>query len=147
MIHSTRISNQSNKIGLFRIYVVAVASLSKLLDWTVLEAINIAPPPRHSSISEGLLHQPHHCRMLITETHKDVPTQAGGDMSEHQCSRGCDRTLMPIGIFLFHPTIPNYPKAKFPGVVVFSEIYQGTLYLLSICCHGPSQFGILPSQF
>lgn len=29
------------------------------------------------------------------------------------------------GIFLFHPTIPNYPKAKFPGVVVFSEIYQG----------------------
>lgn len=31
------------------------------------------------------------------------------------------------GIFLFHPTIPNYPKAKFPGVVVFSEIYQGEL--------------------
>lgn len=29
------------------------------------------------------------------------------------------------GIFLFHPSIPNYPKAKFPGVVVFSEIYQG----------------------
>jgi hypothetical protein len=21
--------------------------------------------------------------------------------------------------------VPNYPKAKFPGVVVFSEIYQG----------------------
>jgi hypothetical protein len=32
-----------------------------------------------------------------------------------------------IGIFLFHPTIANYPKAKFPGVVVFSEIYQGGL--------------------
>jgi len=31
------------------------------------------------------------------------------------------------GIFIFHPTVPNYPKAKFPGVVVFSEIYQGTL--------------------
>ena len=30
-----------------------------------------------------------------------------------------------VGIFLFHPTIPKYPKAKFPGVVVFSEIYQG----------------------
>lgn len=30
-----------------------------------------------------------------------------------------------VGIFLFHPSIPNYPKAKFPGVVVFSEIYQG----------------------
>jgi carboxymethylenebutenolidase len=29
------------------------------------------------------------------------------------------------GVFIFHPTIANYPKAKFPGVVVFSEIYQG----------------------
>ncbi|EDU50324.1 dienelactone hydrolase family protein [Pyrenophora tritici-repentis Pt-1C-BFP] len=48
--------------------------------------------------------------MLITETHKDVPTKAGGDMR----------------IFIFHPTVPNYPKAKFPGVVVFSEIYQVT---------------------
>lgn len=28
-------------------------------------------------------------------------------------------------VFLFHPAIANYPKAKFPGVVVFSEIYQG----------------------
>ncbi|KAH9841276.1 putative carboxymethylenebutenolidase [Teratosphaeria destructans] len=46
--------------------------------------------------------------MLITESHLDVPTQAGGDMR----------------IFLFHPTIPNYPQAKFPGVVLFSEIYQ-----------------------
>ncbi|TKA65884.1 hypothetical protein B0A49_10215 [Cryomyces minteri] len=44
--------------------------------------------------------------MLIEETHKDIPTQAG--------------------IFLYHPTIPNYPKAKFPGVVIFSEIYQVT---------------------
>lgn len=26
---------------------------------------------------------------------------------------------------MFHPVIPNYKKAKFPGVVVFSEIYQG----------------------
>ncbi|KAF3050765.1 hypothetical protein E8E11_009970 [Didymella keratinophila] len=48
--------------------------------------------------------------MLITETHKDVPTQAGGDMR----------------VFIFHPTIANYPKAKFPGVVVCSEIYQVT---------------------
>lgn len=31
-----------------------------------------------------------------------------------------------VGIFIFHPSIPNYPKAKFPGVVVFSEIYQVT---------------------
>lgn len=37
-----------------------------------------------------------------------------------------------VGIFLFHPSIPNYPKAKFPGVVVFSEIYQGTALFRSI---------------
>jgi len=30
------------------------------------------------------------------------------------------------GVFIFHPTIANYPQAKFPGVVVFSEIYQVT---------------------
>ncbi|KAF1365644.1 alpha/beta-hydrolase [Lizonia empirigonia] len=48
--------------------------------------------------------------MLITESHTDVPTQAGGDMR----------------VFIFHPTIANYPQAKFPGVVVFSEIYQVT---------------------
>jgi dienelactone hydrolase len=47
--------------------------------------------------------------MLIQESFKDVPTQNGGTMR----------------IFTFHPQIPNYPKAKFPGVVVFSEIYQG----------------------
>jgi len=33
--------------------------------------------------------------------------------------------LNMIGIFIFHPKIDGYPKAKFPGVVVFSEIYQG----------------------
>ena len=33
------------------------------------------------------------------------------------------------GIFVFHPTIANYPQAKFPGVVVFSEIYQGKNYM------------------
>ncbi|EOD44036.1 Dienelactone hydrolase [Neofusicoccum parvum] len=48
--------------------------------------------------------------MLIEETHKDVPTQAGGDMR----------------VFIFHPKLEGYPKAKFPGVVVFSEIYQVT---------------------
>ena len=47
--------------------------------------------------------------MLIQESFKDVSTQSGGSMR----------------IFTFHPQIPNYPKAKFPGVVVFSEIYQG----------------------
>lgn len=34
--------------------------------------------------------------------------------------RGCFK-----GIFLFHPVIPDYPNARFPGVVLFSEIYQG----------------------
>ncbi|KAL1301497.1 hypothetical protein AAFC00_005741 [Neodothiora populina] len=48
--------------------------------------------------------------MLIQESYKDVPTKAGGNMR----------------VFIFHPTIPNYPQAKFPGVVVFSEIYQVT---------------------
>ncbi|KAI4270784.1 MAG: hypothetical protein L6R38_007017, partial [Xanthoria sp. 2 TBL-2021] len=50
--------------------------------------------------------------MLIEESHKDVPTKADGDGS--------------MRIFLFHPKIPNYPHARFPGVVVFSEIYQVT---------------------
>lgn len=48
--------------------------------------------------------------MLIQESHQDVKTQDGSTMR----------------IFTFHPAIPNYPKAKFPGVVVFSEIYQVT---------------------
>ncbi|ERF73223.1 hypothetical protein EPUS_03064 [Endocarpon pusillum Z07020] len=50
--------------------------------------------------------------MLIQESYVDVPTKAGGDGT--------------MRIFLFHPSIPGYPKAKFPGVVVFSEIYQVT---------------------
>lgn len=48
--------------------------------------------------------------MLIQESHVDIPTKAGGDMR----------------LFVFHPTIPGYPRAKFPGVVLFSEIYQVT---------------------
>jgi len=31
-----------------------------------------------------------------------------------------------IGIYVISPSIPGYPQAKFPGVVVFSEIYQVT---------------------
>ncbi|KAL8934793.1 MAG: hypothetical protein Q9211_005042 [Gyalolechia sp. 1 TL-2023] len=49
--------------------------------------------------------------MLIEESHKDVSTKADG----HGTMR----------IYLFHPKIPSYPQAQFPGVVVFSEIYQG----------------------
>ncbi|KAK7511944.1 Alpha/Beta hydrolase protein [Phyllosticta citriasiana] len=48
--------------------------------------------------------------MLIEESYQDVPTKAGGDMR----------------VFLFKPVVPGYPKAKFPGVVLFSEIYQVT---------------------
>ncbi|KAL1987538.1 hypothetical protein VTN96DRAFT_3465 [Rasamsonia emersonii] len=51
--------------------------------------------------------------MLIKEFHHDVPTKAGGEGST-------------MRIFVFHPSLPGYPNAKFPGVVVFSEIYQVT---------------------
>jgi carboxymethylenebutenolidase len=51
--------------------------------------------------------------VLIKEFHRDLQTAGGSTMR----------------VYLFHPTIPNYPHAKFPGVVVFSEIYQGELQL------------------
>ncbi|KAJ5478607.1 hypothetical protein N7530_004116 [Penicillium desertorum] len=50
--------------------------------------------------------------MLIQESYHDVPTKADGQGT--------------MRIYVFHPTIPGYPKARFPGVVVFSEIYQVT---------------------
>ncbi|KAF7784354.1 hypothetical protein Agabi119p4_519 [Agaricus bisporus var. burnettii] len=50
--------------------------------------------------------------MLITKTHHDVPCKLDGDK------------LMRI--YVFSPNVPNYPQAKFPGVIVFSEIYQVT---------------------
>ncbi|KAI5926081.1 dienelactone hydrolase [Camillea tinctor] len=49
--------------------------------------------------------------MLLNESHVDVQTTVGGKESS-------------MRIFTFHPTIPQYPKARFPGVVLFSEIYQ-----------------------
>ncbi|KAK4107545.1 alpha/beta-hydrolase [Canariomyces notabilis] len=51
--------------------------------------------------------------MLIKESYADVQTFADGKESS-------------MRIFLFHPTIPGYPNARFPGVVLFSEIYQVT---------------------
>ncbi|KAK0761287.1 hypothetical protein N5P37_006235 [Trichoderma harzianum] len=51
--------------------------------------------------------------MLIKESYADVQTKVDGK-----------ETTMRI--FLFHPTIPQYPDARFPGVAVFSEIYQVT---------------------
>ncbi|KAI0815218.1 dienelactone hydrolase [Irpex lacteus] len=51
--------------------------------------------------------------MLITKTHHDIPS-------------ALDPNGRPIRIFVIAPTIAGYPNAKFPGVVVFSEIYQVT---------------------
>lgn len=51
--------------------------------------------------------------MLIVESHQDVPTVADG----------VDGSMR---IFLFHPSIPGYPKARFPGIILYSEIYQVT---------------------
>ncbi|KAK4130289.1 alpha/beta-hydrolase [Trichocladium antarcticum] len=51
--------------------------------------------------------------MLIKESFADVQTTANGKESS-------------MRIFVFHPTIPGYPNARFPGVVLFSEIYQVT---------------------
>ncbi|KIJ68392.1 hypothetical protein HYDPIDRAFT_82794 [Hydnomerulius pinastri MD-312] len=50
--------------------------------------------------------------MLITKTHHDVPSKLNSGK--------------PIRIFVLSPVVPNYPQAKFPGVVCFSEIYQVT---------------------
>ncbi|KZS93008.1 dienelactone hydrolase [Sistotremastrum niveocremeum HHB9708] len=51
--------------------------------------------------------------MLISKTHYDVPSKLATNGQ-------------PIRIFVISPSIPDYPHAKFPGVVVFSEIYQVT---------------------
>ncbi|KAK4458676.1 putative Carboxymethylenebutenolidase [Cladorrhinum samala] len=51
--------------------------------------------------------------MLIKESHVDVQATANGKTTS-------------MRIFVFHPTIPGYPNARFPGVVLFSEIYQVT---------------------
>ncbi|KAI1381563.1 dienelactone hydrolase [Hypoxylon crocopeplum] len=51
--------------------------------------------------------------MLIKESHADVKTSVDGKETS-------------MRIFVFHPTIPQYPDARFPGVALFSEIYQVT---------------------
>ncbi|KAK5661016.1 hypothetical protein OQA88_12395 [Cercophora sp. LCS_1] len=51
--------------------------------------------------------------MLIQESHTDVDVTVDGKTTS-------------MRIFVFHPTVPGYPKARFPGVVLFSEIYQVT---------------------
>ncbi|KAL1740831.1 Alpha/Beta hydrolase protein [Schizophyllum fasciatum] len=54
--------------------------------------------------------------MLISSTFQDVDIPSSKNSARpHQ-----------MRIFTFAPNVPGYPKAKFPGVVVFSEIYQVT---------------------
>ncbi|EDO17518.1 hypothetical protein Kpol_1058p55 [Vanderwaltozyma polyspora DSM 70294] len=48
--------------------------------------------------------------MLIEETFKDFKTEDGTDLRIH----------------IISPKVPGYPNAKFPGVIVYSEIYQVT---------------------
>lgn len=48
--------------------------------------------------------------MLIKESYVDLPTKLGKTMR----------------VFIYHPKVLGYPKAKFPAVVVYSEIYQVT---------------------
>ncbi|KAJ7837564.1 dienelactone hydrolase [Mycena olivaceomarginata] len=50
--------------------------------------------------------------MLINKEIHDIPSPLDGGR--------------PIRIFVISPVVPNYPQAKFPGVVLFSEIYQVT---------------------
>ncbi|KAK0752494.1 Alpha/Beta hydrolase protein [Schizothecium vesticola] len=51
--------------------------------------------------------------MLIKESFADVQATANGKTTS-------------MRIFIFHPTIAGYPNARFPGVALFSEIYQVT---------------------
>lgn len=48
--------------------------------------------------------------MLITETFHDVQTSYG----------------TTLRIYVYSPKIAGYPQAKFPGVILYSEIYQVT---------------------
>lgn len=47
--------------------------------------------------------------MLIKESYQDVPTKAGGKDGS-------------MRIYVIEPNVPEFPEAKFPGVVVFSEV-------------------------
>ncbi|KAI0030672.1 dienelactone hydrolase [Vararia minispora EC-137] len=51
--------------------------------------------------------------MLIQKTYHDLPSKL-------------DANGRSIRVFVISPNVPEYPHAKFPGVVVFSEIYQVT---------------------
>ncbi|WVO17384.1 hypothetical protein L204_105076 [Cryptococcus depauperatus] len=51
--------------------------------------------------------------MLVKTSYRDVPTIA-------------NERKGTIRIYLVEPNLPGYPNAKFPGCIVFSEIYQVT---------------------
>lgn len=54
--------------------------------------------------------------MLIKESHVDVTT-----------------STTPMRLFLFHPIITSGQKARFPAIVVFTEIYQVTAPITRFC--------------
>jgi carboxymethylenebutenolidase len=54
--------------------------------------------------------------MLIKESHVDVNT-----------------STTPMRVFLFHPSIPSGQTARFPAVIVFTEIYQVTGPVTRFC--------------
>ncbi|OZJ04893.1 hypothetical protein BZG36_02519 [Bifiguratus adelaidae] len=62
--------------------------------------------------------------MLVTESFVDIPTTV---------AQG------PMRVYLFAPNLPQYPDAKFPGVAVFTEIYQVTGPLERFCRQIASQ--------
>ncbi|RUS26637.1 dienelactone hydrolase family protein, partial [Jimgerdemannia flammicorona] len=60
--------------------------------------------------------------MLVKEDHRDLQTSTG-----------------PMRVYFYQPNLLEYPHAKFPGVVVFTEIYQVTGPLHRFCRQIASQ--------
>ncbi|KAG9324320.1 hypothetical protein KVV02_006566 [Mortierella alpina] len=60
--------------------------------------------------------------MLVKESFVDLQTSSG-----------------PMRTYIYQPNLPDYPEAKFPGVAVFTEIYQVTGPLDRFCRQIASQ--------
>jgi dienelactone hydrolase len=54
--------------------------------------------------------------MLIHESHVDI-----------------DTSTTPMRVFLFHPVLSSGLKARFPAILVFTEIYQVTAPITRLC--------------
>ena len=54
--------------------------------------------------------------MLIQESHVDIATSS-----------------TPMRLFLFHPVLSSGLKARFPAILVFTEIYQVTAPITRLC--------------